>query len=187
MLNLKAIGKTVGAGLSKAGDAASQSAKKSDDSSTSYTPDAPASSGGTVKKTLGKVGAGLSAAASTVPKMHKGGPVKTSGSYNLKAGEHVLTASEAELAKKHALLASGMKSLAKAGASAKPKGNASIGAIEPMPAKPKTFTDKNLEPGYGEGGANNVTTRGAKPGGTIRLTPNATPKMKPPVSSVSKT
>ena len=42
--------------------------------------------------------------------------------------------------------------------------------IEPAPAKPappKTFTDKNLERGYGEGGANNVTTRGAKPGGSM--------------------
>lgn len=75
----------------------------------------------------------------------------------------------------------GLNAPGKAGAksSAKPRGNASIGAIEPLvPAKPKTFTDKNLEPGYGAGGANGFSTRGAKPGGTIRPQINATPKMK---------
>lgn len=62
--------------------------------------------------------------------------------------------------------------------------------IEAAPAKPvapKTFTDKNLEPGYGEGGANNVSTGSAKPGGTIKPEINATPKMKMPVSDVVKT
>lgn len=39
--------------------------------------------------------------------------------------------------------------------------------IEPMPSAPKTFTDRNLERGYGEGGANNVSTSNAKPGGSI--------------------
>jgi hypothetical protein len=48
------------------------------------------------------------------PKMHKGGPVKKSGTYQLQAGEHVLTAPEAKTARKHALMMSGMKSLAKA-------------------------------------------------------------------------
>jgi hypothetical protein len=52
-------------------------------------------------------------AKSALPKMHKGGPVKADGAYNLKAGEHVLTEPEAALARKHALMASGMKSLAK--------------------------------------------------------------------------
>lgn len=47
-------------------------------------------------------------------KMHKGGPVKKSGTYQLQAGEHVLTAPEAKTARKHALMMSGMKSLAKA-------------------------------------------------------------------------
>jgi hypothetical protein len=112
-------------------------------------------------------------AMSALPKLHKGGPVPADGAYNLKAGEHVLTAPEAAKARTHALAASGMKSLAKP-APAK-KGNASIGAIDPMPAKPKTFTDKNLEPGFGEGGANNVKTQGAKPGGTIRPEINAKP------------
>lgn len=41
--------------------------------------------------------------------------------------------------------------------------------IEPMPSKPapKTFTDRNLERGYGEGGANNYKTDNAKPGGSM--------------------
>lgn len=51
--------------------------------------------------------------------MHTGGPVMADGAYNLKAGEHVLTAPEAAKAKKHALMASGIKSLAKAGKAAK--------------------------------------------------------------------
>ena len=48
-----------------------------------------------------------------IPMRHKGGPIPKDGPYNLKAGEHVLTAKEADKARKHALMASGMKSLAK--------------------------------------------------------------------------
>ena len=48
-----------------------------------------------------------------VPNLHSGGPVLQDGPHNLKAGEHVLTAKEADKARKHALMASGMKSLAK--------------------------------------------------------------------------
>lgn len=51
--------------------------------------------------------------------MHKGGTITADGDYNLRAGEHVLTAPEAAKARKHALLASGMKSLAKPGKNAK--------------------------------------------------------------------
>ena len=51
--------------------------------------------------------------------MHTGGPVMADGAYQLKAGEHVLTAAEATKAKRHALMASGMKSLAKAGKAVK--------------------------------------------------------------------
>jgi hypothetical protein len=58
-----------------------------------------------------------------LPKMHKGGPVMTDGAYQLKAGEHVLTAPEAVKAKKHALMASGIKSLAQAGPSKKGNDN----------------------------------------------------------------
>lgn len=119
-----------------------------------------------------------------LPKLHNGGTVATDGAYRLKAGEHVLTAPEAAKARSHALMASGMKSLAKPAAAR--KGNASIGAIEALPAKPKTFTDKNLDRGFGEGGANNVTTRGAAPSGSIKPEINATPKMKPPVNPISK-
>lgn len=65
------------------------------------------------------------------------------------------------------------------------RGTATI-TVEPMPAKPRTFTDKNLEPGFGAGGANGVATQGAKPGGTIRPEINATPKMKPTPSAMTK-
>lgn len=47
-----------------------------------------------------------------IPKMHKGGPVLKDGPVMLKAGEHVLAKGEADKARKHALMASGMKSLA---------------------------------------------------------------------------
>ena len=50
-----------------------------------------------------------------LPKMHNGGPVLADGAYQLKMGEHVLTAAEAKKARTHALMASGMKSLAKPG------------------------------------------------------------------------
>lgn len=55
----------------------------------------------------------------TPPKMHKGGDVPKDGPYTLKAGEHVLTEKEAKIARKHAILASGLKSLAKSAKSAK--------------------------------------------------------------------
>ena len=51
--------------------------------------------------------------AKALPKLHNGGPVKADGGYDLQAGEHVLTAAEAKQARKHALMAVGMKSLAK--------------------------------------------------------------------------
>ena len=51
---------------------------------------------------------------SALPHMHTGGSVKADGAYQLKAGEHVLTAPEAAIARKHALMFSGLKSLAKA-------------------------------------------------------------------------
>ena len=61
-------------------------------------------------------------ARSVLPTMHNGGPVLADGGYQLKAGEHVLTASEAAKARKHALMASGMKSLAKPGKATSKKG-----------------------------------------------------------------
>lgn len=50
-----------------------------------------------------------------LPKMHKGGPVLADGGYHLKAGEHVLAPGEADKARKHAMMAVGMKSLANPG------------------------------------------------------------------------
>lgn len=47
----------------------------------------------------------------SLPKMHKGGAVLEDGPVVLKAGEHVLTAAEVKKARKHALMAAGMKSL----------------------------------------------------------------------------
>lgn len=87
-----------------------------------------------VKKTM------VDKARSALPKMHKGGTVKVAGDYNLKAGEHVLTASEAAKARNHALMASGMKSLASPGPRIK-KPTASM-TVDPMPKS--TTTDKTL-------------------------------------------
>jgi hypothetical protein len=61
----------------------------------------------------------VSRPAEITPSFHKGGTVKKDGTYRLQAGEHVLTEPEAEKAKKHAIMASGIKSLANAGAKAK--------------------------------------------------------------------
>lgn len=76
----------------------------------------------------------------TIGKMHSGGTVKKDGAYSLKAGEHVLTAPEADKARNHALIASGMKSLATPGPRVR-TGTASM-TVEPMPKT--SFTDKTL-------------------------------------------
>ena len=47
----------------------------------------------------------------SLPKMHEGGRVLSDGGYDLKAGEHVLTESQAQMARKHALMSIGMKRL----------------------------------------------------------------------------
>jgi len=60
-----------------------------------------------VAKSAGMSGVG------TIGTLHNGGPVTRDGAYNLKKGEHVLTEPEAKQARKHALMASGIKSLAK--------------------------------------------------------------------------
>lgn len=70
----------------------------------------------------------------SLPKMHDGGPVKKDGAYQLKAGEHVLTAVETKIARRHAIAASGMKSLAKYAPKQKTGGE---------PAKIKTGEKKN--------------------------------------------
>jgi hypothetical protein len=88
----------------------------------------------------GKMMKNAKMALSDAPKMHKGGPIKADGVYTLKAGEHVLTAPEAAKARTHALMASGMKSLAKPAPKA-PKGTASM-TVTPMPKT--TATDKTL-------------------------------------------
>lgn len=72
------------------------------------------------------------------PKMHKGGTVKADGNYNLKAGEHVLTAPEAAKARNHALMANGMKSLVQPA----PKKYTSSMTVEAAPKT--TATDKTL-------------------------------------------
>ena len=66
-----------------------------------------------IGKELGVKAQNVSDYAASAPKMHKGGRIPADGIYSMKAGEHVLTAKEAVLAKKHALMAVGMKSLAK--------------------------------------------------------------------------
>lgn len=67
---------------------------------------------GGLKSVVGAAASTARANAVQPPKMHKGGPVEADGVYELKAGEHVLTQPEAEKARKHAMLAVGMKSLA---------------------------------------------------------------------------
>lgn len=88
-----------------------------------------------------------------LPKMHKGGPVMSDGAYVLKAGEHVLAPGEADIARKHALMASGMKSLAKPGAKAKPPA-AKAPTAKPAPKDNNSMTieganvvDKTAAPG----------------------------------------
>jgi hypothetical protein len=82
---------------------------------------APKSTSGVGEPEKG-IGAELAAKSANVdaymkalPKMHKGGPVLADGGYHLKMGEHVLAPGEADKARKHAMLASGMKSLANPG------------------------------------------------------------------------
>lgn len=70
---------------------------------------------------------------------------------------------------------SGMKTPGKAR-----KGNASIGAIDPMPAKPKTFTDKNLDGPQAPGNpAIKVVKPTAKPGGSISPQLKVSPRTAP--------
>ena len=52
-------------------------------------------------------------ARTAIPKMHVGGPVPADGTYDLQAGEHVLTAPQAKMVRKHALMSVGMSSLAR--------------------------------------------------------------------------
>ena len=84
----------------------------------------------------------------SIPKMHNGGPVVGDGPRMLKDGEHVLTAAEAKKARKHALMAVGMKSLAKAAPKAQ-TGNAKTGGqpdemddMQKQPEKKQTSTIK---------------------------------------------
>jgi hypothetical protein len=91
----------------------------------------PATQVGKAGSTLAKAGASISAnakaagqGASVIPMQpiesrHKGGPIMKDGVYRLKAGEHVLTEDETHQARKHAIMASGIKSLAEPGPKAK--------------------------------------------------------------------
>ena len=75
---------------------------------------APKPAAPSLGKELSEKASNVSAYAATAPKMHNGGPVLADGVYSMKKGEHVLTEAEAKKARKHALMAAGMKSLAKA-------------------------------------------------------------------------
>ena len=74
---------------------------------------AKAAASGAAKSSPTSIGKALesmpSGGETTSPKMHDGGPVLTDGDYNLKAGEHVLTAPQAKMVRKHALMVVGMK------------------------------------------------------------------------------
>jgi len=123
-----------------------------------------------------------------LPKMHKGGTVTADGGYQLKAGEHVLTAPEAAKARQHALMASGMKSLAKPAPAR--KGTASM-TIEAAPKT--TFSDKDLTPRVSPGTpGQRVSSDTAKSGGSISAIPNAPRQLKSmqgttKISDISKT
>jgi hypothetical protein len=105
--------------------------------------------------------------------MHTGGPVHADGAYQLKAGEHVLTAPEAAKARTHALAASGMKSLAKPAK----HGTASM-TIEAAPAKPTTFSDKSTDTKYLP---QDIPAKGGS------ISPNPNPKPSSPATDISKT
>lgn len=74
------------------------------------------------------VGEAKKALAVTPPKMHRGGAVKQDGVYQLKKGEHVLTEEEAMHAHKHALMASGLGSMARSVAQAYKAGDSQSAA-----------------------------------------------------------
>ena len=79
--------------------------------------------------------------ANGVSMMHDGGPVETDGVYALKAGEHVLTAPQARMARHHALMSVGMKrgGIAKPGAGAPTAGTpAKVDAAHKKPEKKMT-------------------------------------------------
>jgi hypothetical protein len=83
----------------------------------------------------------------SIPKMHNGGPVVGDGPRMLKDGEHVLTAAEANKARKHALMAVGMKSLAKMPAQKKTMGEPTENdEMHALPADKKKTSDIKVRP-----------------------------------------
>ena len=74
---------------------------------------APAKKVPTLGDELAAKSANVTQYTNSLPKMHEGGRVLKDGGYNLKAGEHVLTESQAQMARKHALMSIGMKRLSK--------------------------------------------------------------------------
>jgi hypothetical protein len=82
-----------------------------------------------------------------IPKMHNGGPVIGDGPRMLKDGEHVLTAAEAKKARKHALMAVGMKSLAKEPAGKKTMGEPTENdEMLKQPSNKKSTSDIRVRP-----------------------------------------
>jgi hypothetical protein len=83
----------------------------------------------------------------SLPKMHQGGEIPADGAYQMLAGEHVLTAAEAKKARKHALLAVGMKSLAKTSPKPKQVGAPTENDEEtPIKGKQKSMAGINAKP-----------------------------------------
>jgi hypothetical protein len=72
-----------------------------------------------------------------------------------------------------------LSGLSKPGKTASAKRGTATMTIEAMPAKPKTFTDTNLDGRSAPGAATGEQTIApkAKPGGSIKPEMNATPKM----------
>jgi len=89
--------------------------------------------GSTLQAAGSKMGGGLTPSDFVKAEiMHGGGPVTHDGIYKLKMGEHVLTEKEAANARKHALMASGMKSLMKSGKPKLPKPKAAMSTAQPV-------------------------------------------------------
>lgn len=106
-----------------------------------------AAAAGAAKSTAPKIADELAAtnkmrdkATEALPKMHDGGPVVADGAYQLKAGEHVLTAPQAKMARHHALMVVGMKrGLSKPAAQAATAGQpTAVDKAHKAPEKKKT-------------------------------------------------
>jgi hypothetical protein len=110
----------------------------------------------------------------SIPKMHRGGEVKADGPYLLKKGEHVLTPKEAKVAHKHALMMSGLKSMAKSfSQKAEPAKSGSTSGEPSLKFPEKTSSKPQI---HVKNPKQNISTSGksqkAEPGKTVAKGPS---------------